>query len=329
MRKVRDLPDILSKNYSVGFVGFWGSWPAEKVRGWMVSDYINFAWVDNLADAANSSKNTDAEKRFEQTTYPPGLFKEILPIMITPDQVPRQDYEKLLLFNDEEWSRFQKVDPNKMKTMERPFKWGYLKDINSRRMALYLAENKKPEVLAVYFEGSDGVGHFFWKYMEPQYFQNMDPRELERFHYTINNYYQLLDGFIGDLMKASGPDTAFLVLSDHGMYRVTRGGFISGSHAGDADGIIIFSGPGIKKANIIQNAHILDVTPTVLYYLGMPVAKDMDGKPLLEIFTDEFKTKNPLKTIATYETKKRKTLSQSSPFDQEIIDIVKSMGYMQ
>jgi len=92
--------------------------------------------------------------------------------------------------------------------------------------------------------------------------------------------------------------------------------------------MFVFSGPGIKNATTIQNAHILDITPTVLYYLGLPVAKDMDGKPI-PLFTEDFQTKNPLKTITTYEIKPRKSKRISSPMDKEIIKKLRGLGYIK
>ena len=45
-------------------------------------------------------------------------------------------------------------------------------------------------------------------------------------------------------------------------------------------------GKNIKKGVEIDNAGILDVTPTILYHQRLPVGKDMDGKILDDIFTE-------------------------------------------
>ena len=37
----------------------------------------------------------------------------------------------------------------------------------------------------------------------------------------------------------------------------------------------------------MHGASLLDITPTLLTLFGLPTAKDMDGRPLLEVFTDE------------------------------------------
>jgi predicted AlkP superfamily phosphohydrolase/phosphomutase len=53
-------------------------------------------------------------------------------------------------------------------------------------------------------------------------------------------------------------------------------------------GIIIVSGQYIKN-NFDVNAEIVDIFPTILYYFGLPIPKDVDGRVLKEIFEEEFK----------------------------------------
>jgi arylsulfatase A-like enzyme len=50
-----------------------------------------------------------------------------------------------------------------------------------------------------------------------------------------------------------------------------------------------------------QRASVLDVTPTLLYFLGMPVARDMDGYARTDIFQRAYTEERPLARIPTYE----------------------------
>ncbi len=59
---------------------------------------------------------------------------------------------------------------------------------------------------------------------------------------------------------------------------------LSGVHR--MDGIILARGPHIRRAAHIDGAGIIDVAPTVLYALGMPIPTDMDGKPLAGLFEE-------------------------------------------
>lgn len=57
----------------------------------------------------------------------------------------------------------------------------------------------------------------------------------------------------------------------------------SGVH--DLDGILIAKGEGIKKNYAFtERSRIMDITPTILAYLGLPVGRDMRGKPLVHLF---------------------------------------------
>ncbi len=59
-------------------------------------------------------------------------------------------------------------------------------------------------------------------------------------------------------------------------------GKLSGVHR--MDGIILAQGPHIRQKETIEGAGIIDVAPTILYALGMPIPSDMDGKPLTDLF---------------------------------------------
>lgn len=107
---------------------------------------------------------------------------------------------------------------------------------------------------------------------------------------------------------------------------VSRG--ISGDHM--PNGVIILSGDSIKKC-IIGEANIIDITPTVLALLGLPVAKDMQGKVLKSIFTEEFLSRCPIETIDTYEGLAPKMVStpQPLPSDKEKREELRGLGYIQ
>jgi predicted AlkP superfamily phosphohydrolase/phosphomutase len=51
------------------------------------------------------------------------------------------------------------------------------------------------------------------------------------------------------------------------------------------EGIIVASGPHVATAGAIVGAQIVDVAPTILHHLGLPVPRDMDGR-VLPLFSD-------------------------------------------
>lgn len=66
----------------------------------------------------------------------------------------------------------------------------------------------------------------------------------------------------------------------------------SGTHRDE--GILIIKGNGIKTNATINGAKIIDIAPTILYRLGLPVPEDMDGKILDEMFTQEYLEQYPV-----------------------------------
>src|SRR3989344_135437 len=80
-----------------------------------------------------------------------------------------------------------------------------------------------------------------------------------------------------------------------------------------ANGIFIAKGPNIIKNKKIKNANILDITPTLLYLLNIPISKDIDGKILKEI-------------ILNYNSKKVKYTKTNNPEEIKIKE-AKNVGF--
>jgi predicted AlkP superfamily phosphohydrolase/phosphomutase len=60
---------------------------------------------------------------------------------------------------------------------------------------------------------------------------------------------------------------------------------VPGSH--DEKGIFLALGPGIAKGKVLEGPRLIDVPPTILHAMELPVPSDMDGQVLTELFAGQ------------------------------------------
>ncbi|MER3515397.1 MAG: phosphodiesterase, partial [Chloroflexota bacterium] len=64
------------------------------------------------------------------------------------------------------------------------------------------------------------------------------------------------------------------------------------------EGIVLLHGPGIAPGTVLQGANIMDIAPTVLYALDLPIPAIMDGKPLTAAFTPAYLAAHPVQRFS-------------------------------
>ena len=103
---------------------------------------------------------------------------------------------------------------------------------------------------------------------------------------------------------------------------------VSGVHKPGTPGVLLAAGPDIDPDATLDGISIFDITPTVLYGLGLPVAKDFAGRPWTTLFTEEFQRVHPLQKIDSWKMAREGELRESEA-DAEIIEELKALGYLQ
>jgi predicted AlkP superfamily phosphohydrolase/phosphomutase len=102
----------------------------------------------------------------------------------------------------------------------------------------------------------------------------------------------------------------------------------SGTHR--MEGVLVAAGPGIHRGKTVD-AHILDITPTVLYSLGLPILDSMQGKIPDGLFEDGWLLENPVQTTASREDRtggKSRPNAQSVEEQKLIERRLKDLGYL-
>ena len=74
----------------------------------------------------------------------------------------------------------------------------------------------------------------------------------------------------------------------------------------------------------------MDVTPTLLALLGMPIASDMDGQVLTEAISPDFLKQTPLTHIDTYDDDFELTkVEEDEPAPEELMARLRDLGYVE
>jgi arylsulfatase A-like enzyme len=71
-----------------------------------------------------------------------------------------------------------------------------------------------------------------------------------------------------------------------------------------------------------------DIAPTVLHLLGLPVSRELEGRVLEAAFERAFTEAHPVRTVASY-GRRAATRQAESAFDRDMLEELKSLGYIQ
>jgi predicted AlkP superfamily phosphohydrolase/phosphomutase/Flp pilus assembly protein TadD len=262
----------------VGVVGFWATHPAEKVDGFFVSDHATPILFEKLP-LAGVAYPTSLEPGVAQIVARDGRITaaDLAPYL----DVPREEIEAAL--SSGEGMKNPIVALARILGATRV----------TQRIARDLYDRNLPDLTAVYFEGTDEIGHIFASDSPPK-LQCVSDADYARYHRAVEVYYATIDRILGQWMRRAADEQAtLLVSSDHGFkWGADRPcGLESGNWATAAfwhrlDGVFAAWGARVRHRAERSEAHVLDVAPTILALLGLPADKKMPGHVVAEGFRD-------------------------------------------
>lgn len=271
-RKVPAIWNIVSaQGRSVAVVNWWDTFPVEKVSGVIVSDQLLASDIEGRRHITGSEDHAVGP-----VAWPPPwdhrvreLLEDDTPLTDVPD--PFAHPERL-----PGWAKPERLSAR------------YQNDADVVRIALAIEAKLRPDLMMVFLPGIDRVSHVLWATLEPpEAYKNPMPMTMETRAAgagALRGYYAYTDALIGRLLERYDPKTDLvLVVSDHGFEAGQKLGYLTGVHESDAalDGVLFARGPGIARpAAPHRLLSVNDVTPTLLAWMGLPVARDMDGRPM-------------------------------------------------
>ncbi len=283
--RTRTLWSILSTDgFSVGVVAWPLTQPAPVVRGYLVSDtYHRVALTASGIDDVS-------------TVYPPELQIDALAAM----ESVGDDASHVVPVS---YRGPGAADP-RQDTSART-------DRVYDRIARAMARARPTQVTLTRYQSLDAAGHYYLRYAMPSEFGDVTDEERRRLGSVLERQYGVIDQAVGRAMATLGSDDLLLVVSGYGMEplgvgkriieRVIGDPDISGTHEAAPDGFLLAYGGSVARGRQPQRASVVDVVPTILYFLGLPIGRDMDGYARTDLFQSAFTQERPITSIPTYD----------------------------
>jgi Flp pilus assembly protein TadD len=270
-RKVAAIWNIASAlGLKVGVVGWWATWPAERVNGTMISDRLYYTLQQGVSNEIFHEDPPDLVFPAERIAE----FTELRDRAVTATDwgavahfmnIPEAVYDRAVAEG---------------RGMEDPVD-GLRRIVSATRTymgsGLVLA-GERPDLLMVYLEGTDTIGHLLAPYMPPPT-TNVEAADAAVYAAAVPRYFEVVDRWIGRYLEACPLDEyVVLLVSDHGFkWHDERPTHLSGTagptaplwHAEDA--VFAIAGPEVERRGRVESsASIYDVAPTIAALLGVP-----------------------------------------------------------
>jgi len=273
---------LSSRGRSVAVVGWWATWPAEDVRGTLVSDQLSPQLLrpDQARDAALVS--------------PAAAGARLLPLLVRPADVELEALRRFLpVSSAEHQAALQDAAQSSSRFYANRIAHLAAAVAGTRThvaIAERLLRDDRADFTAVYLEIVDTVSHLFVN----------DPRGRQ----AIEQAYVEADAALARLAAAAGPDTWVIVCSDHGFHPAGAGiaedpaalagpasawhrpyGIAAAAEAGTLAGPAGGPSPPPSRREAVVTP--LDIAPTVVHVLGLPVDTAMTGRVATELLPPE------------------------------------------
>ncbi len=332
-RKVKAYWDILSeRGVSSTTLGWWVTYPVDPVDGVMI------AQTNTLG--AGMQKGSLVAGRTGQV-WPPDDEEWVLATL------ERQDAALEGLMLELMGERREGLTPKQTRRWKQ---CGWALRADSTYVAVLqelLARGRRTRVTALYFGGTDVIGHRFWAAHDPAAFglDEASP-EVSAFGHVLSAYYEYVDRAMGEVLALFPAETSVLVVSDHGMTGLELEQLgdppdfdkHTGNHHGKlVHGAFIAAGHGIRRAQAGEPrgpgnylGHITDFCPTLLALVDVPLGGRMAGKPLETVLDAAFLAAHPVGRVETYDDPAWVAARRSDVVDQseERREQLENLGYL-
>jgi tetratricopeptide (TPR) repeat protein len=256
-------------------VGCPGFPDAEPIQGVMIGNSI-----ERVRIATESDVEQERVTKLSNLAEPPFLLDSAI-------STYRQEAERLRL----EYS--ERSDPTGFDAMESiPVRLAFLESIVSARTRISLLmdsmhREKDWRFAMIYFPGSNRIcaqSMVSQKASESEA-ANSRSQRMKDIDLALGLYMREVDRLIGQLQQ-SAPGAIYAICSNpqsasfHGVLQDNQLGFDFRPPKEETKGVVIFSGDDLPQDQLVFNASIEDVTPTIFHCLGVHAFSDSDGRSI-------------------------------------------------
>ena len=319
-RRVKAIWEIWSgANRNVLVTGWWATWPADHVRGVLVSDRIV---TPHLRDMTRPDAGL---------VYPASRWPEVRSKLTLPETLDYAALAKLMPLTSREFADALAAERQSTSRLyQNPvahFRAALAAARSYRRVSTELIRSVQPDLWAVYYELVDTASHLFIK-------------DHARADAAIRSAYVEMDAALADATRLLDPATLVLVISDHGFQpadaaiREDPADLTTGATAWHRPyGIAAVSTAGAVAGTTTPPRFApfgtiapLDVVPSLLAYAGLPVARDMRGR-IVALTGDAAPS---VVRIASYGAHDQPgdSLAGASPGAKEELERLRALGYI-
>lgn len=259
-------------------VGWWPSFPAEPINGVVVSDRFQKVKKDP------KEKNSIAKG----TVYPSDIVKDINDLRMFPYEITEAHILPFI-------PRAAEINQEEDKGLQ-AFARIMSENVSVHAAATNLIRTTEWDFMGIYYDLIDHFCHAFMKFHPPK--MDRIPQNLfEIYKDCVIGAYRFQDMMLERVLNLVDNDTTVIVMSDHGYEsghrRILKMPKYPAAPALEHRqfGIFIAAGPNIKKNEKVFGLGLIDIAPTILHMFNLPIGKDMDGKPALDIFEEPEKPK--------------------------------------
>jgi predicted AlkP superfamily phosphohydrolase/phosphomutase len=323
-RRAKSYWEILAeRRVTAGTLNWWLTYPpAPILEGYVVSNAFR-----HTAEA--------------HTVHPRRLFDAINPLRVDTTRAPAE----MRALGIPDWRAEDATLPlGNARQVLGAYHQYVAQDLTNDRVSDHLWEAQPVQVFSSYFRLVDVTSHFAVHFVDPEAHAAAAAAEREgrltpeaeakidaALAEVVAPVYRFMDAVVGKYLARIDPRTLLIVCSDHG-FRFYKGAYAH-AHRGmqPPEGVLFLAGAGVRPGQRLTGPTLYDVAPTILWAMGQPVARDMDGAVLLPAFDARLARRFPVAWVPSYETREPapgEARASDEKLDREALEDLRTLGYI-